>query len=363
LRKSYLLVFLSLGLNPLGLAWAQDVSGFSGNLRLEGGESQFHSVEAYSYGRLFVQEETSLDSNFNISLAGEADGQAGLSMGGIPWPTYPQENILRIQWDNLDSADPGTFVNLQLDRAYGHWASGPLDFTAGLFKPQWGTSLFYRPTDYFFPLPPLQWERDESLASEGADLSLFLFDDLSLEGAARWLSEGTPEGVVRLVDKGIGITVTPSMACLTDRDGLGLEAVGTFPKFQLRLEGVEWLYRGGSAKADWIAGFSTSHQGIQYSAEVLQDGSGEILGAASDGSPQATYVYLLASGNFFPQWKASPGFVAPLEGGPLLFWPQVRWAFQTGWDLGFQAQWPIGEGRGPLDLVPGRTGISMEYQF
>ncbi len=278
-------------------------------------------------------------------------------------PLYPVDNVLNLEKDSYSSNGGTDNYFLELERAYLHYASGPLDLTLGLFKPQWGCSYFYRPTDYFFPLAPLQWQGEESLGSEGLDASCFLFDDLSLEGAARWLEGDRTEGVLRLVDKGIGITVTPSLAWMTGRNGFGLEMVGTFPTLQVRLEGVDWLYPDGHTASNWNLGLSTSHEGVQYKAEFLRDETGEILGNYSDMVTQATYFYLSAEGKISGQWKAIPSLVASFEGGPFLLWPKVSWDFEPSWELGLQAQMILGAWKGPLDLFPGRAGAALSYSL
>lgn len=358
-------ILLALGLSVAGISWAEDGSCFSGNLSLEGGgiQAPAGSLQSYSYYRLFLQDLDNLDQGLSYGLAAEANWQTFTPVGSIPWPLYSQANAVKLENDNINTNNGSDYYGIQVDRAYLHWASGPLDITAGLFKPQWGSALFYRPTDYFFPLSPLQWERTEPLASEGADASLFLIDDLSMEGAVRWLAGGSTEGVVRLVNKGIGLTIAPSAAWMTGRNAFGLELAGTFPSFQIRVEGTDWLYPDQHTAANWIAGISTSHGGINYTAEVLRDQTGEILGMFSDETQQATYIYLTAEGGVLEHWKASPVLVVPLEGGPFLFWPKLTWDFATQWELGFQAQMLLGNWKGPLDLYPGRGGVSLAYSF
>jgi hypothetical protein len=370
MKKAFNL-FLLLGLvflfrQPLRAAEDDDETQIlSGQISAEGGGFQTpgSSFSAYQYSRLSLESHQDLFSGFSYGLEGEADWQFSGKPMPPSEPEYPVENILNLETDNYTSETGINNYFLELERAYFHLATGRLDLTAGLFKPQWGYSYFYRPTDYFFPLSPLQWQGEEPLGSEGLDATCFLFDDLSLEGAVRWLEGGDAEGVIRLVDKGIGITVTPSLALMTGREGFGLEAVGTFPTVQVRVEGVDWLYPDGRSASNWNLGFSTSHEGVKYTAEFLRDETGEILGSYSSGLTQVTYAFLSAEGKFFKQWKATPALVAPLEGGPFLFWPKVSWDFEPPWELRFQAQWLIGHWEGPLDLTPGRTGVSLSYSF
>ncbi len=336
---------------------------FSGKISAEAGgfQSPGSDLATYQYSNLSLESAQDLLPELSLGLEGEANWQsAGLPMAPT-WPIYPANNVLKLETNNFSSFGGEDIYSLRINRAFLHLATGRLDVTAGLFKPDWGYSYFYRPTDYFNPLSPLQWRPAESLGSEGMDASCFMFDDLSLEGAVRFLQGGTANGVLRLVDKGIGITVTPSLAWMTGRDGFGLEMVGTFPTFQVRLEGEHWIYSDDHAATNWNLGVSTSHDGVKYTAEFLRDETGEILGNYSKQVIPTSYVFMTAEGKFLDQWKAAPAFVAPLEGGPFIFWPKVNWDFESSWELGFQAQWLIGAWEGPLDLYPGRTGVSLAY--
>jgi len=364
---AFIALFSILGIPAAARAEEEENETLSGRISAEGGsfQSSGSGLAAYQYSRLSLETHQDVIQGLSFGLEGEGSWQSS----GIPMPPTQAdngaENLIKLESNNYPSdEDDGTdLLSLQLEQAYLHFASGPLDLTAGLFKPNWGSSYFYRPTDYFFPLAPLQWKGEEANGSEGLDASCFLFDDLSLEGAARWLEGGSAEGVLKVVDKGIGITVTPSLAWMTGRNGLGLELVGTFPTFQTRFEAVDWLYADNHIAVNWTLGLSTSNEGVKYTAEVLRDETGEILGGYTDQAPPATYVFISAEGKFFEKWKASPAMVLPLEGGPFLFWPKVSWIFEPHWELGFQAQMLLGNWKGPLDLYPGRAGFSLAYSL
>ncbi len=338
----------------------------SGTLAVEGGATQptESGLSAYQYSYLDLESHPDLAPDLSLGLEADAIAQNSAVPMLASEPEFEGvKNLIHLEWENAEADDQGEIYSLELQQASLAWTAGSLELKGGLFKPQWGSSLFYKPTDYFYPLPPLQWLTDEPLSSEGANATCFLFDDLSLEGAARVLKGGQTEGVARLVNKMIGLTVTPSAAWLTGRNAFGLELVASLPTVQIRLEGTDWLYADQHTAANWIIGFSTNHEGVQYSAEILRDGTGEILGMFSDSGNQGTYVFLKAEGAFFSQWKASPGLVVPLEGGPFLFWPKVGWNFAPQWELGFQGQVLLGNWKGPLDLYPGRAGVSLAYSF
>jgi hypothetical protein len=171
------------------------------------------------------------------------------------------------------------------------------------------------------------------------------------------------EWTARLIDKNIAYRVTPSFTHGTSRDGLGLEASGTFPDLQVHLEGTEWFFNGGAERLEGLVGLSGVFQGTEWTLECLQDGTGEALGTLSTGNLPATYLFASAQRPFTGEWQAQASLVKAVEGGPFLLWPKVSWEFEPRWKLLFQAQWPLGKGPGPLALEPGRTGVSMDYSF
>jgi hypothetical protein len=179
----------------------------------------------------------------------------------------------------------------------------------------------------------------------------------------RWLADGNSEWIARLVNKGIGISITPSFAWLEGRNGAGLELSGTFPDFQVRLEGVNWFYPNNSSRLEWITGLSTLVQGTKLTLEGLQDATGEALGGWTAGNPDSFYLFASAQRDFSGQWQAAPALVKSLDGGPLLLWPKVSYNLSQSWKLTAQAQWPWGSAQGPLGLTPSRTGLSLAYLF
>jgi hypothetical protein len=362
MKVSWVLFFLFLFFLPGWNAWGQEDGLFSGLATVEAGMYSPSTTGTYGLSRLLLKNEDDLASDLLFSFAGEA----GIQFAGrdLPpsWPVYPETNALRLQTDNLLN-DDGTLYNLQLDRAFLKWTEGSLEVKAGLQDFNWGSSYIYRPTDYFFPMPPLEWQRDELLGSEALDASCFLFDFLSVEGAARWLEGGTTEGVLRLVNKGIGIGVSPSFAILRGRNGAGLELSGTFPDFQARLEGVDWLYPDGSSQLEWVAGLSTVKNQTTYNLEFFRDGTGQVLGAFSDGALQDSYFFASIEKRVPAKWGAFAGALLSPDGGPAVFWIKADLALGGQWTLGYQAWLPAGEANGPLSGLTHRSGVALSESF
>ncbi len=343
-------------------SWGQEGSLISGMASLEAGAVSPSATGVYALSRLLLRNEDDLDSDLLFSFAGEADGQVAGNGLAPAWLAYPDSNFLRLQTDDLSNGD-GSLYTLQLDRAFLKWTEGSLEVRAGLMDFNWGSSYFYRPTDYFFPLPPLAWQRDEPLGSEALDLSCFLFDFLSVEGAVRWLDSGMAEEVIRLVDKGIGVGVSPSFAFLTGRNGAGLELSGTFPQFQARLEGVDWLYNDGTSEMTWIGGLSTVKNLVTYNLEFFKDGSGQVLGPFSDGFTQASYFFASVEKRVAPKWGAFAGLLKSLDGGPAVFWIKADLGLGETWNLGYQAWLPAGASDGPLSRLNYRNGVVLSDTF
>lgn len=144
---------------------------------------------------------------------------------------------------------------------------------------------------------------------------------------------------------------------------MGMELAGTFPDFQVRLEGVDWIYPNGIVQFEWIAGFSTLRQGIAYSIELYRDETGGVLGDLSAGTTNATYLFMTMKKEFPGEWKVEPSLVKGIEGGPFLFWPKASWGFAASWELGLQGQFKVGTVPGPLALTPNRLGLSISYSL
>jgi len=346
-------------------AWAQEDLSFSGQVAEEGGifQNSQSALEPYQYSRLLLQSRGDLDPEFSWSLEGEAGQQSSELSQSPTWLTYASQNVVNLEIDNSTAFSNATYQMAQFDRAFMKWTSGRWEITAGLQTFDGGTAYFYQPTHYFNPLPPLAWITDEPLGSEGLNLNCFLFDDLSVEGSVRWLAGGASEGVARLINKGIGISITPSFAWLEGRNGAGLELSGTFPDFQVRLEGVNWFYSNNISRLEWTAGLSTLVQGTKLTLEGLRDATGEALGGWTSVNPDSFYFFASAQRDFSGQWQASSALVKSLDGGPFLLWPKVSYNLSQSWKLTAQAQWPLGSTQGLLGLTPSRSGLSLAYLF
>jgi hypothetical protein len=358
-------VFLFIFFLTVSTAWAQEDLSLSGQVAEEVGLAQLpqSSVEPYQYSRVFLQSRGDFDPEFSWCLEGETAQQFSQMPRSSAWLAYASQNVVNLEIDNSTASSNTSYQMARFDRAFLKWTSGRWEITGGLQDFDGGTAYFYQPTHYFNPLPPLAWITDEPLGSEGLNVNCFLWDDLSAEGSVRWLADGSSEWIARLINKGIGIGITPSFAWLEGRDGAGLELSGTFPDFQVRLEGVNWFYSNSSSRLEWIAGLSTLVQGTKLTLEGLQDATGEALGGWAGENPDSFYLFASAQKDFSGQWQAAPALVESLDGGPLLLWPKVSFKWDQNWKLSAQAQWPLGSSQGPMGLMPGQTGFSLAYLF
>jgi len=344
---------------------AQEAFSFSGQVSQEGGIAQnaSSSIQPYQTSRALLQSHGEFDPEFSWGLEGETDQQSS-GIGLMPvWITYVKQNYVNLEADNSNSLSGTSYQMARLDRAFLKWISGRMEISAGLQSFDGGTAYFYQPTHYFNPSPALAWVTDEPLGSEGLQANCFLFDDLSVEGEVRYLVDGSSEWVARLVNKGIGVAITPSFAWLNGRNGAGLELSGTFPDFQVRFDGVNWFYSDGRVQLEWVAGVSGLIQGTKLTLEGLQDTNGDALGGWTMGNPNAFYLFASAQRDFSGQWQANLALVKSLNGGPLLWWPKVSWSWNRDWKLTAQAQWPLGATDGALGLYPSRTGLSLAFLF
>jgi hypothetical protein len=363
MMRNYYFILCFLGV--VSASWCQEALSISGQLTEEGGVAQTSAspLQPYQYSRLLLQSRGDLNPEFSWSLEGEASQQFSGMAQSPTWLTYTSQNIVNLETDSSTASSNTSYQMARFDRAFLKWTSGRWEITGGLQAFDSGTAFFYQPTHYFNPLPPLAWITDEPLGSEGLNVNCFLLDDLSVEASVRWLADGNSEWVARLVNKGIGISITPSFARMEGRNGAGLELSGTFPDFQVRLEGVNWFYPDNSSQLEWIAGLSTLVQKTKLTLEGLRDATGEALGGWAISNPGSFYFFASAQTDFSGQWQAAPALVKSLDGGPLLLWPKVLLSLNSAWKLTAQAQWPLGSANGSLGLVPSQTGLSAAYLF
>lgn len=354
-------LFLILLAGLVAAAQAQENVLFSGQISTEGGVTRQgnSAADTYQFSRAMVKAHQEFDNGLSWMLEGEADQQTASVSLPANWLLYPSNNRFQLEADDTTAPLSGSYNMARLDRAYLKWITGPLEVTAGLQSFGESSNNFYSPTHYFDPVPALAWVMDEPLGSEGVNADCFLFDDLSLEGSARWLADGNAEEVFRLIDRGIGITLTPSLALLEGRDGMGLELSGTFPDFQVRFEGVNWVYADNTDLFEWVGAVSTLIDMTKVSLQCLQDATGGALGPWEEGQPGVFYLFASAQRDLTAQWQAEAAGVQPLNGGPFLFWPKISWAFETNWKLRFQAQWRSTTPAYAQD----QAGLSVDYSF
>ena len=351
-------LFILLPVFGLGAALAQAAEdGFSGRLSTESGSFQSPNagLGLFQFSRIILENQGDLLPNLSFNLSAEADWQTAGSAALPPWPGFPVPNALSLEVDHSSANVGSDFYFLRMDRASLKWVSGRLDLSLGLQNLDWGSSFFYRPTDYFFPLSPFDLVRDQPLPSEAVDLSFFLIDDFSLEGTVRWVEDGRPEALLRLVNRGIGLTFTPSFAWLEGREGLGLKRSELFRIS--RYAGRGWI--GGCRRvclnSKWIAGISTlENKGMTYNLEVFQDGTGTVLGKDSTGDPSAVYFFASFEGKLAEDWKSKIALVKSPGGGPFLFWPQLEWNFEAAWSVQLEGQLLVVHSSGSLGNNPSR---------
>jgi hypothetical protein len=336
-----------------------------------GGEMNFQTgvhdqggpMAYFQVTRLLIDRKDELLPDLTLETGGEADWLANQNPVAIPWPEQGAPNLVNLEWNNFNSSDGVNYETLRLDRLNLQWAFDGAQATLGLQAWDWGSSVFYQPTRYFDPLSPLILARDEPQGSEGADLSCALLDDLSLEGAVRFLSGGTAEWVVRLPNRGIGFSATPSFAHLAGGDEIGLDACLTFPTFQVRLEGADYYFSTGGSSLETVTGLSTVIDQSALVLEWLDDGTGQAMGSYSNQIAAADYLFFSWQRTVGKNWKILPVLVKSLEGGPFLFWPKAVWNFADQWDFTLESQVRIAYSAGPLALNPDRLFMAVGCHF
>jgi hypothetical protein len=338
---------------PLGLRL-----DFETGIHDQGGPASYFQVT-----RLLMDRKDEILDGLDLNLGGEALWLAGSNPLAAPWPENAKPNWVNLEWNAIN--DNGGFNDevLRLSRLNLQESFDGFEATLGLQDFAWGSGRFFKPTDYFNPLGPLTLLREEPVGSEAADISQALFDDLGWEAAGRLTAGGAGEWVLRFPNRGIGLLATPSFVHLTDRQGLGLEGVVTFPIFQVHLEGVEWFLSSRRSALELDAGVSTRWAGNNLCLEWLKDGTGEALGGFSNSNPSADYFYFSLNRVLDKRWSLDPALVKSPEGGPFLFWPKVAFNFDAGWQLSLEGQVSAAFSEGPLALNPDRIFLALACEL
>ncbi len=368
--------FLALGLllffSPLyrQKLWAQSTGPWGFRLDFQTGlQDPSARLGYFQATRLLLDRQDSLSDDLDLNVGAEALWWAQGPQGppanslNLPWPEPGTPNWVSVEWNNFNDSDGVNFEVLRLTRLNLRENFDGFEAVAGLQTFNWGQGHFFKPTDYFNPLAPLSFWGEAPLGSEGLDLSQALFDDLSVEAAARLTAGAKGEWVIRFPNRGIGFLAVPSFARLAGRDALGLEGYVTFPTFQIRAEAVRWAFAAGGSAVEALAGVSTRVEDGDLCLEWLKDGTGEALGGFSNRNGKADYFYFSLSRALDKRFSLDPAFVKSPEGGPFLFWPKAVLNFGTGWQFSLEARVSAAFSEGPLAVHSDRFLLGLAYEF
>ena len=350
--------------------WAQSTGPWGFRLDFQTGlQDPSGPLGYFQATRLLLDRKDPLSEDLDLNVGAEALWWAQGPQGppanalNLPWPEPGAANWIPVEWNNFNDSDGVNFEVLRLTRLNLRETFDGFEAAAGLEAYNWGLGHFFKPTDYFNPLAPLSFWDEEPLGSEALDLSQTLFDDLSVEAAARLTAGANTEWVLRFPNRGIGFLAVPSFARLSGRDGLGLEGFVTFPTFQIRAEAVRWAFTSGSSAVEALAGVSTRVEDGDLCLEWLKDGTGEALGGFSTRGQSADYFYFSFHRAWDKRFSLDSALVKSPEGGPLLFWPKAVLNFGTGWQFSFEAQVSAAFSQGPLAGHSDRFLLGLAYEF
>lgn len=269
-----------------------------------------------------------------------------------------EADFLDAQWHHASSSG-NSLLALRLQKAFVAFQRGPWQASAGRVTLSWGESCLARPTALFHAPRFLDVFGDAPVGSDGADASYALGPNTCVEGAARWLHGGEAEWLVRLENKGIGVSGTPLFARLRGREAMGLELSATLKHFQWRLEGTFLRPTGGGPwMPQYVTGLASVLKDFTYGVEFLHDGMG---GALGDGGLRGSFVSLYGVTPDLYRLRFSPTLLKPLDGGGLCLKPALSLDLTKRTVCSLEGLWRAGNG--PLSGVSTRIGLSLARSF
>jgi hypothetical protein len=201
---------------------------------------------------------------------------------------------------------------------------------------------------------------DPVVGSDGVDLSYAVGANTNLEGAVRFMRGGRAEFVVRVENRGIGVSGTPLFAKREGEDGLGAELSATLKHFQWRLEGMGWHEEGASGRRmEFVTGIYGAFQKFPVGVEFVRDGTGRLLGAGVDTPDKGdNYISMFAETPNIYRFRCSPSLLKSVQGGRWMARPTLTYEFSKRFQMGLDGRWVIGSASGPLAAVPTQWWLS-----
>ncbi len=173
--KIFLFVFL-LVFESFALSW--NYGGYIKNLESHGFGDNLDSSFQTNLLHIRLNQEWDLLPSLKFVL----QGRQLTSYGNSTALAHVAGYTLNLDWRLIDK--PSLKSQLEWDRVHFKGSMGPVDYSFGRQRVNWGIASFWNPNDLFNVYDFTDVDYEERPGSDGLDLEWFFMDNMSIRGAA-----------------------------------------------------------------------------------------------------------------------------------------------------------------------------------
>ncbi len=274
---------------------------------------------------------------------------------------YPDMNYDLIQKKNF-------FYGQSFYRAYLKFDDGPVVFTLGRQRIDWGVMHFFSPADLFTRLPLFDVEKDERVGTTAANLEIAVGGSLKINPVYTINPDFDQSRMGMRVTKTRGHFDFSLLGGRFRRDGIfGLDFAGDIHKAGIRGELIYDLADRGDRFIQGAAGIDYGFENTFYMAlEYFFNGHGGV-GTPGSGvliqSNQRHFVSLNLKYDITPLWKVMMQNIVDLRGGSLFINPESQYSLFDWLEGVVGAHFPVGRNSGEFTPIPNVYYLQTQVYF
>lgn len=269
--------------------------------------------------------------------------------------SYPDMNYDLIRKKNF-------FYGQSFYRAYLKCDKGPVVFTLGRQRIDWGVMHLFSPADLLTRLPIFDVEKDERVGTTAANLEVLIGEGLKLNPIYTLNPDFDQSQTGMRVTKTLGHFDFSALGGRFRRDGIfGFDFAGDVQKAGIRGEVIYDLADKGDHFIQGAVGMDYGFENTFYLAlEYFFNGHGGVGNALvvdpSSGvliqSNQRHFVSLNLKYDLTPLWKVMMQNIVDIRGGSIFINPESQYSFFDWLEVAGGAQIPVGHAGGEFTSIP-----------
>lgn len=274
--------------------------------------------------------------------------------------TQRADPYLDLDYDLVRQSD--FFYGQQLYRAYARLDAGPVVFTAGRQKVDWGVMRLFSPVDLFTRLPLFDIEKDERVGATAANLMIAPAPGLKINPVYAVHPDFDRARLGGRLTKTLGhFDVSVLGGKFLQDEVFGFDVAGDVKKAGVR---GEFIYDRSEAGPDFVqfaAGVDYGWENSLYVAfEYFYNGQGTnnpvtavfLPGGSQIQSVHENFVSLQVKYDITPLWKVTMMGIVDINGGSVFLNPETRYAPLTWLEITGGAHIPVGKTNGEFTAIP-----------